>query len=74
MSLTEKLLPIALLALAMLASVMPPVMCCARVCAIAVTGVTWTPLLLAPAATVGSTAVITSPTAIGIETPVASSM
>jgi hypothetical protein len=64
----------AVFALAMLASVMPPAMCCALVCAIAVTGVTWTPRVLAPAVTLGMAAVITSPCAIDIGAPVASSV
>ena len=45
----------AVLAAAMLASVMPPAICLAIACAMAVTGVTWMPLMVAPAATLGKT-------------------
>ncbi len=69
-----KYVPTAALAEAMLASVMPPERCCAAVCAIDVTGVIWMPLIVAPAATVGRIAVITSPAAMFIVVPVASSV
>ena len=57
-----------------LSSVIPPGRRCAIDCAIDVRGVSRTPLTVAPAATVGRTAVITSPAAIGIIVPVASSV
>ena len=64
----------AVLAAAMLASVMPPAICFAIACAMAVTGVTWMPLVVAPAATLGSATLMTSPCAMLIVVPVASSV
>ena len=58
----------------MLASVKPPAMRWAIACAIAVSGVTATPFTAAPAAIVGSTAVIMSPGPMAIGEPVASSV
>ena len=58
----------------MLAAVIPPAMCWAMTWAIAVRGVTCTPLNVCPAVMLGSTAVITSPANIGMVVPVASSV